>query len=63
MVLSSNGLTGELFKLLKRCKFSYDQKQRIYDSFLRGDLKTAAQVRALDISEKLKDAIIEILGY
>ncbi len=63
VVLSSNGLTGELFKLLKRCKFSYDQKQRIYDSFLRGDLKTAAQVRALDISEKLKDAIIEILGY
>ncbi|WP_026492964.1 glycoside hydrolase family 31 protein [Butyrivibrio sp. XPD2002] len=61
VVLSGNAREKELFKLLKRCKFSYDMKQRIYDRFMRGELRTEEEVRALDISEKMKDAMLEII--
>nr|MCR5343796.1 hypothetical protein [Butyrivibrio sp.] len=61
VVLSGNAREKELFKLLKRCKFSYDMKQRIYDRFVDGGLRTEAEIRALDVSEKIKDAMLEII--
>ena len=61
VVLSGNAREKELFKLLKRCKFSYDMKQRIYDRFMRGELRTEEEVRVLDISEKMKDALLEMI--
>ncbi|SEM30937.1 protein of unknown function [Butyrivibrio sp. ob235] len=61
VVLSSNAREKEVFKLLKRCKFSYDMKQRIYDSFLQGGLRFEEEIRNIDISEKMKDALVEII--
>ena len=62
VTLGRNDTQKDLFDFLKRCKFSYDQKQGIYDAYLRGELESEESVRRLDISEKMKDAILEVLG-
>ncbi len=51
---------NKLFELLKRSHISYDLKDRIYNDFRTGKISTAEDIMALDISEKLKNALTEL---
>ena len=57
----SEYLRNRLFELLKRCEISYDLKERLFKTLPETDKeKVEMIVRNYDISEKLKDAILEL---
>ena len=57
----SDYLRNRLFDLLKRCEIGYDLKERIYRTLAETDKRsTEITVRNYDISEKLKDVILEL---
>ena len=52
----------ELFRFLKRCEISYDLKERLYRTLCDESIEDkVGYIRTLDISEKLKDALEELM--